>query len=163
MERITIATGWVPGVIGRITELHGAYYARHWGFGSFFEAKVAAGLAEFVQRLDPQRDGLWTASSADRIEGAVAIDGIKADTEGAHLRWFIVSEALQGRGVGGRLLAAALDFCRQKGYRRVYLWTFRGLDCARHLYEKNGFQLLTQFTGTQWGKAVEEQRFELGL
>jgi hypothetical protein len=30
----------VAGAIGRVTELHAAYYAREWGFGVFFEAKV---------------------------------------------------------------------------------------------------------------------------
>jgi nucleoid-associated protein YejK len=30
-----------PAIIGRVTELHGVYYAKQWQFGPFFEAKVA--------------------------------------------------------------------------------------------------------------------------
>jgi len=163
MEEASITSGYIPGAIGRIAELHGTYYARHWGFGAFFEAKVAAGLAEFIQRRNESRDGFWTAGPGDRIEAGIAIDGIRADTDGAHLRWFIVSEALHGRGIGSRLLDAALAFCRERAYRRVYLWTFEGLDGARHLYEKRGFTLVDQFRGTQWGPPVNEQRFELTL
>jgi len=45
----------------------------------------------------------------------------------------------------------------------VYLWTFKGLNAAKHLYEKNGFKLVKQFKGMQWGTEVNEQRFELSL
>ena len=163
MDRLEIRNGYVPGCIGRIAELHGSYYAKHWAFDLFFEAKVATGLSEFLQRYDRDRDGFWTAALNERIEGSVAIDGVHADGEGAHLRWFIVSEQLQGRGAGSLLIDRALHFCTQKNYRRVYLWTFEGLDSARHLYEKAGFKLIEQFSGTRWGPAVNEQRFELNL
>ena len=36
--------GYRPGANGRVTEFHGRYYHRHWGFGLYFESKVAAGL-----------------------------------------------------------------------------------------------------------------------
>ncbi len=157
----TILPGYIPGCIGRIAELHGAYYHAHWNFGLYFEAKVATELSAFLQRRDDSRDGLWNAVRNGRIEGAVAIDGIHAATEGAHLRWFIVSETLRGRGAGRRLLETAMAFCTQKKYDRVFLWTFEGLDAARHLYESLGFKLIHQQGGTQWGTAVTEQRFEL--
>ena len=163
MDQMMISSGYVPGAIGRIAEMHGRYYAKHWRFDLFFEAKVATGLSEFLQRFDPDGDGFWTAAIENRIEGSIAIDGVTADSEGAHLRWFIISERLQGRGAGSLLIDKALHFCQRMAYRRVYLWTFDGLDAARHLYEKAGFKLVEQFSGTQWGPAVEEQRFELEL
>jgi GNAT superfamily N-acetyltransferase len=163
MTDIEISRGYAPGAIGRVVEMHGDYYARRWGFGIFFEAKAAKMLAEFLSRYDEKRDGFWTASRAGRVEGSIAIDGLRADTAGAHLRWFIVSEDLHGRGVGSALLSNAVDFCRSSGYRKVYLWTFEGLLSARRLYEKTGFRLVEQCPGTQWGKEVHEQRFELQL
>ncbi len=160
--RYTITAGYIPGSIGRIAELHGTYYHAHWNFGLFFEAKVATELSAFLKRYDENRDGLWTALMNGRVEGAVVIDGVHAHTEGAHLRWFIVSAALRGQGAGRRLLETALAFCRQKQYDRVFLWTFKGLDAARHLYESLGFKLTHEQKGAQWGTAVSEQRFERG-
>jgi len=52
-----------------------------------------------------------------------------------------------------------MAFCREAGHRRVYLWTFEGLDPARHLYESMGFQLVEEIAATQWGPEVAEQRF----
>jgi N-acetylglutamate synthase-like GNAT family acetyltransferase len=163
MLEIAIEKGYTPGAIGRVAELHGTYYAEHWGFGCYFEGKVATAMAEFFVRYDEERDGFWTVSVDGRVEGSIAIDGIYAKNEGAHLRWFIMSDILRGQGMGNRLMDTVIDFCREKGYEKVYLWTFDGLDAARHLYEKAGFELVEQFTGTQWGTAVEEQRFELML
>ena len=157
----TIAAGYIPGSIGRIAELHGTYYHAHWDFGLFFEAKVATELSRFLQCYEADRDGFWTVVKTNRVEGAVVIDGRQAATEGAHLRWFIVSDTLRGQGAGRQLLETAIAFCRQKQYGRVYLWTFEGLAAARHLYESLGFKLVHQQEGTQWGTAVSEQRFEL--
>ncbi len=163
MEDVKIAKGYNPGLIGRIAELHGIYYHKHWGFGLFFEAKVATELIELLGRYDDRRDGLWTASAKGRVEGSITIDGLKAEGEGAHLRWFIVSDSFQGRGVGRKLIDAATDFCRKNGYKRAYLWTFEGLNAARHLYETTGFRLIEEHRGTQWGKEVNEQRFLLQI
>ncbi len=161
MVTFAIKTGYVPGCIGRVTELHGLYYAKHWNFGAYFEGKVAIELADLMNRYDPTRDGLWTAWDGDVMVGSIAIDGQDADGEGARLRWFIIDERYQGQGLGRRLLDAALGFCRACGFRRVYLTTFAGLDTARALYERNGFRLREQEAGSHWGTGTVEQKFEL--
>jgi GNAT superfamily N-acetyltransferase len=158
---VEILRGYVPGSIGRVAELHGVYYSKHWSFQAFFEAKVASGLAEFINRYDENQDGFWVAVLDSRVEGAIAIDGKNVEQEGVHLRWFIVSDVLRGQGVGRKLLMLAVDFCRDKGYRKIYLWTFEGLDSARHLYEAMGFRLVEHYRGNQWGVEVNEQKFEL--
>lgn len=163
MPEFEVVSGYIPGSLGRVASLHGTYYHDHWGFGLFFEAKVATELAAFFSAFEPGRDGFWTVSADDGVEGAIAIDGSRGTTQGAHLRWFIVSDAIRGRGAGHALLAAAVRFCRECGYPRAYLWTFGGLDAARHLYEGEGFVLADERPGSQWGTEVLEQRFECEL
>ena len=158
---LKIETGYIPGSIGRISELHGTYYYDHWGFGLYFEAKVAIELSEFLQRYDQSSGEIWIATLNGRVEGSAVIDGIHAENEGAHLRWFIISDALRGKGVGRKLITKAIDFCKDKDYKKTYLWTFEGLNAARHLYENAGFKLIKQQSGVQWGTAVNEQYFEL--
>ncbi len=160
MPDFEIVSGYSPGALGQIVSLHGSYYHEHWGFDSFFEAKVATELGSFVQDYDSARDGLWLAKTGDRVEGSVVIDGSKASTDGAHLRWFIVADALRGKGAGKRLIRTAMDFCKEQGYPKVYLYTFAGLDAARRLYEREGFELIDENRGSQWGTEVLEQRFE---
>ncbi|MDQ1238980.1 MAG: hypothetical protein QG577_1165 [Thermodesulfobacteriota bacterium] len=159
---VTIHKGYLPGAIGKIVELHAHYYSELVGFGLPFESKVARELSDFCERYAENRDGLWIALQDGRIEGSIAIDGSHAERDGAHLRWFIASDDVRGKGVGTSLLSSAMEFCKLRHYSRVYLWTFEGLGAARHLYEKFGFRLAFQQPGTQWGTEVTEQRFELG-
>ena len=155
-----IKAGYIPGAVGRVVEMHGRYYHHHWGFGFYFEAKVATELVAFFNGYKGQRDGFWTVHGDGQIQGSIAIDGADAEKDGAHLRWFIVSDEFRGRGLGIQLLAKALDFCSDCHYERVYLWTFEGLEAARHLYEGAGFTLVTEQPGNRWGKTVTEQLFE---
>ena len=52
-----------------------------------------------------------------------------------------------------------MDFCRERLYKQVFLWTFEGLDSAGYLYEKSGFKLVYEQQGSQWGTPVTEQKY----
>jgi GNAT superfamily N-acetyltransferase len=158
-----IRQGYIPGVVGRVTAAHAVYYHRNWGFDVSFETQVATELSAFVVALDPNRDGLWSACCNDRVAGFIAIDGREAGSEGARLRWFLVLPEFQGAGIGSRLARTAVEFCRQRGYPRVFLWTFQGLTAARRIYEGCGFGLCEEHDVAQWGQRIREQKFVLNL
>lgn len=152
-----IVQGYVPGCIGDIASLHGRFYAQHWGFGVFFERRVAQELADFAQSLPDSNKALWLCVENGRCLASLAIDG-NPDTRVAHLRWFIVDDSLRGTGVGRKLMSQAMRFVDAR-FDETYLNTFKGLDAARHLYESFGFVLTQEEEGTQWGSAVTEQQF----
>ncbi|WP_143589560.1 bifunctional helix-turn-helix transcriptional regulator/GNAT family N-acetyltransferase [Thalassospira mesophila] len=155
-----IMPGYQPGIIGRVVEMHAHYYANISGFGAFFESKVASGMAEFAGRLDHRVNQIWAATDGGgHVVGSIAIDGEDLGDNSAHLRWFIVGDGQRGSGVGRALLRQALSFCDACGFAKTRLWTFKGLDAARKLYEANGFILENEQTGQQWGTEVTEQTF----
>ena len=156
---IKVVEGFQPGAIGRIAEMHGRYYARQWNFPPVFEAKVAGGLAEFVPRLGKPVNQMWLAIRDGAIVGSAVIDGEDLGEGKAHLRWVIVDEHLKGAGTGRRLVTEAVEFCDTHGFAEIHLWTFRGLDAARRLYESVRFVLAEEWTGSQWGINLPEQRF----
>ncbi|MBS7695792.1 MAG: MarR family transcriptional regulator [Chelatococcus sp.] len=160
VSSMEIVSGYRPGLIARLTQMHALYYSRVAGFGQRFESVVATGVAEFCNRLDSPRNAIWTVTQGGEIIGSVAIDGEDLGADIAHLRWFIVDDTVRNSGVGRRLLATALAFADEKGFSATHLWTFSGLAAARHLYEKHGFVCAEEWTGTQWGHEVLEQRFE---
>lgn len=160
---VALCSGYRPGLIARVTEMHALFYAREAGFGQRFESVVAGGLAEFCGRLDtqdPSPNAVWTAEVDGRIAGSVAIDGEDLGPGTAHLRWFIVDDGVRGGGVGRQLLAAALAFVDARpAFDETHLWTFSGLHAARRLYEAHGFTCVEERPGSQWGREVLEQRF----
>jgi GNAT superfamily N-acetyltransferase len=164
MEKIEIVD-YTPGALGRVIELHGRYYAQHWGLGLYFETRVAAELAELMSRFNPATDGAWFVQDYDTIVGSIFIDGRDAEGKGARLRWFIVHPNYHKLGFGHQLMDTAIGFCQERKFKRVYLTTFKGLDAAHHLYEKFGFRLCHEENGRELtgNDALIEQVFELRL
>lgn len=164
---VALRHGWAPGLVGEVVRAHAVFYAREWCFGPFFEAKVAREMGAFLHRYDPARDRLFRAEAeGGRFLGSLTIDGSDPDgaaAGAAHLRWFIVSDEARGKGVGGALMRAGLQFLAEAGFRSCYLTTFAGLHSARRLYEEAGFVLAGESPAENWGSRVSEQRFTLDL
>lgn len=156
--------GWRPGAIAQALALHMAYYAPAWGFGRQFESKLAFEMGEFHGRFDAARDLFLGAYAADgALLATIAIDGVDAAGEGAHLRWFVAAARARGRGIGGALMDRADAFMAARGYHRAYLTTFAGLDAARALYDRHGYVLVAEEKADPWSGTVGLQRFERRL
>jgi GNAT superfamily N-acetyltransferase len=150
-----------PGALGEVVALHGRWYAQHWNFGAYFEALVARDLGGFLVDFDAARDGFWTEpDESGAVAGSISIVGPRAPAGPARLRWFIVDERMQGRGLGRKLMRSAMQFCREVGHRQVTLTTFAGLDAARALYEAHGFRLTDERVDSTWGVPLTEQRYD---
>jgi GNAT superfamily N-acetyltransferase len=149
-----------PGAIASMVALQAAWYARHWHFGLPFEAMVATEAGEYAGALPHPDCRSWTARLHGGVVGGITIDG-RARPE-ARLRWFFVAEPARG-GLGTRLLRDALAFCRARRFGSVWLTTFSGLETARRLYDRAGFELEHEALDRTWGVAVREQRLRLRL
>jgi GNAT superfamily N-acetyltransferase len=148
---VTYVEGFEPGYLGRITQMHGEYYAKAWGAGPEFEAQTAHEIAEFCEHYNPGQDLLLTAHLAGELVGSIAILGTQSEYPGqARLRWFLLEETVQGQGIGSHLLERALAFCRTQGFPSVYLWTVEGLPGSLHLYKKAGFQVVERFVDSRY-------------
>jgi GNAT superfamily N-acetyltransferase len=156
-----IRTNLKPGDIGYVIYLHGILYAEEYGLDRTFEGDVAARMGEFARAFDDRRDFFAVAENEGRIVGSVAINGHEDQT--AQLRWFLLHPSARGAGVGKKLLNEALNFCRERGFRSVNLWTISELKTAAHLYRSAGFQLIEENTIEIWGGVRTEQRYELTL
>ena len=150
-----------PGDVGYLIYLHGILYAKEYGFDHTFEAYVAAPLAEFVQSSDQERQRLWIAEIDGNIIGTIAIVG--ASEREAQLRWLIVHPDSRGLGMGRALVEKAVDFCRDRGYKSIILWTVSALTAAKYLYESAGFVKTEEETHELWGTIVTEERYDLYL
>lgn len=105
-------------------------------------ADRVAGLAE---RLSNQSREYWAtvAEIRDEVVGFTVLGQprYEADAKTAEL-WALYVNPLQWRkGIGGRLLAYALNAAYLNSYRQVELWCLKGNEAAQKAYEKAGFTL----------------------
>jgi GNAT superfamily N-acetyltransferase len=150
-----------PGDIGYIIYLHGTLYAREYALDRTFEGDVAIKMGEFLKTYDPRKDYFAAAEIDDHIVGSIFINGLSDEV--AQLRWFLIHPDARGRGLGHQLINNALEFCRQRGFKKICLWTISELKAAAHLYRQAGFICTREETHEIWGATRTEQEYELNL
>ena len=158
-QTVAINRGYTPTIIGRTVEMLHGYMNQHFNFGVKFESRIISDMVEFISRIDSPRNEIWHARLGDQIVGSISIDGEDLGNGLAHLRWFTVSDEARGSGVGKKLLTKAINYCDEKAYSEIHLWTVKGLDAARKLYLQHGFVLAEEYKGDQWGSEVTEHKY----
>jgi GNAT superfamily N-acetyltransferase len=88
---------------------------------------------------DPDREAVWIARCGDEPLGSVFC--VRKDQRTAQLRLLLVEPRARRLGVGSDLVTACVGFARDRGYRRLVLWTNDVLVDARRVYERAGFRL----------------------
>lgn len=79
------------------------------------------------------------------------------------MRLLLVEPKARGLGLGTRLTDECIQFARQAGYRKIVLWTVRGLTAARRIYERAGFQLIGEEPTRSFGHDLVSETWELRL
>lgn len=144
-----------------IAHQHGALYARDEGFDDTFEPLVASIVQEFIAAHDPARECGWIAERNGERLGCIFCVRLTEDI--AKLRLFLVLPECRGTGLGHRLLQACMGFARERGYRRMQLWTHESHRAACALYRKTGWQLVRSEPVHSFGRDLIEQSWEIGL
>jgi len=147
--------------MGEVVRLHGALYAREFGYDISFEALVAEIVARFVRRFDPARERCWIAELDGAVVGSVFL--VRQSPRIAKLRLLIVDPQARGLGLGRRLVRACLRFARRTGYAKLVLWTQSHLDAARRIYETEGFRRVRREPHRSFGKDLVAETWELEL
>jgi GNAT superfamily N-acetyltransferase len=151
----------VPGDIGWIIHRQARLYAQEYGWDWTFEALLADIAGRFIRDFQPGRERCWVAERGGAIVGSVFV--VRQDDETAKLRLLYVEPSARGLGIGRRLVDAALRFAEAGGYRRMVLWTNDVLVAARHIYEAEGFRLVSQDPHRSFGKDLVGQEWARAL
>ncbi|MFD7499304.1 GNAT family N-acetyltransferase [Streptomyces sp. NPDC059832] len=154
-----------PGDLGWVVMAHGEFYDREFGWDTSFEALVARIVADYAEEKARGPQAAWI----------VEVDGVRAgcvfcvrkDDRTAKLRLLLVDPKARGLGLGARLVEECLTFAREAGYEAITLWTNDVLGSARRIYQKQGFELVTEehhhsfghdLVGQTWRRRLQRGR-----
>lgn len=154
-----IIRDYQPGDVGYIAHRHGVLYAQEYELDQVFEKYVLQSLVMYLENQSACK--LFVAECCGTIIGFIGV--VEVSKTIAQLRWFLIEPEFRGVGLGRKLLSTALEYCKQKNYNHVFLWTFKGLDTACHLYEGFGFNLTEEKENNTWKSKLIEQRWDAAL
>lgn len=155
-----------PGDLGWMVERHGAIYAEEYGWRGPFEGMCAGIVSDFVKTFDPKLEKCWIADVDGVRAGCVMLvkDDPKAKkADVARLRLLLLEKHARGLGLGRMLVDACVRFARERGYRRLTLWTHKELTAARAIYAKLGFRKIGEESHDDWGGKATSEFWDLDL
>jgi DNA-binding MarR family transcriptional regulator/GNAT superfamily N-acetyltransferase len=150
-----------PGDIGWVVARHGALYAQEYSWDISFEALVAEIAAGFLRNFDATREACWIAEINSVPVGSVFL--VRASDDIAKLRLLLVEPSSRGYGIGRALVEQCIGFARERGYRKITLWTQSILTGARTIYQRAGFQHIGTETHRSFGVELIGETWELTL
>ena len=149
------------GDMGWIIRRQGMLYAEEYGWDGQFEALVAEIAARFIRKFKPEYERCWIAERDGEIIGSVFL--VRQSKYVAKLRLLYVEPEARGSGLGRRLTRECIQFAKQKGYRKLNLWTNEILVAARAIYVAEGFELVSEERHRSFGHDLVGQYWALKL
>jgi GNAT superfamily N-acetyltransferase len=109
--------------------------------------------------IEPERNQMWAAFSPEgAVIGTIAIceyndrievlKGRYPRPTTAEIGRCYIDKALRRQGLGARLLETAEAFCREQGYRTIYLHTHHFLPGGFNFWRKQGFRIVLDEGGS---------------
>lgn len=149
------------GDAGWIIHRHGALIAGEQGWDLRFEALAAQILADFIRHYDAENERSWIAERDGQILGSLFL--VRDSTNTARLRLLYIEKAARGMGLATKLIEKSIRFARDKGYRKLCLFTTSENLAARRIYERLGFVLVKEEPFTMFGEGLQGETWEMGL
>ncbi|MFB6418890.1 MULTISPECIES: bifunctional helix-turn-helix transcriptional regulator/GNAT family N-acetyltransferase [Bradyrhizobium] len=149
------------GDMGWVISRQAAAYAADYNWDISYEALVAEICAQFIRNYDAAREHCWIAEVGGEPVGSVFL--VKATDEIAKLRLLQVEKKARGLGVGRALVDQCIQGARERGYRRMTLWTQSILAAARGIYQSAGFELVATEPHHSFGQDLIGETWEMDL
>jgi DNA-binding MarR family transcriptional regulator/GNAT superfamily N-acetyltransferase len=149
------------GDMGWLISRQAIAYAEEYGWDISYEALVAEICAQFIKNYDASREHCWIAEVDGEPVGSVFL--VKATDELAKLRLLLVEKKARGLGVGRALVEQCIRSAREKGYKKMTLWTQSTLLAARGIYQSAGFRRVAEEKHHSFGVDLVGETWEMDL
>ena len=144
-----------------IIDSHYKIYNKEYNYDLSFKEYVSNSVNQYIKKANNSLENIWILDIDGCPKGSISIKSVSEDV--AQLGLFLVDPSLRGTGLGKQLVQTAVDFCKERNYKKVVLWTNRELIAARRIYENKGFRLIETRNQILSNKELIEEQWELSL
>ena len=149
------------GDLGWMIHRQGLIYNQQFGWNGEFEVLIAGIYRDYEAAPASPPKHLWVAEQNGAIVGSIFVMPSEGIEGSAQLRMLYVEPSARGRGIGTALVAQAVNFARDRGYRRMRLWTHEEQVSARRVYAAAGFAIVETIPEHNFGKEMVGEIWEM--
>ena len=99
----------------------------------------------------------WCAYDGELLVGTVATRIIDEVSQVVELKRLYVLPKRKGEGIGGMLFETALQYVKEKGFKKVYADTRNDRSASKHLMQKHGFREVPQYNDNEFAELFFER------
>jgi len=98
----------------------------------------------------------WCLYDAGELVGTAAIRTINTEKRTAEMKRLYVLPARQGKGFGGMLFEAALNYAKASDFKKLCADTRRDRGASQHLMKKHGFMEIAKYNDNEFAELFFE-------
>ena len=101
----------------------------------------------------------WCLYDENKLIGTVAVRTIDFENKTAEMKRLYILSNYQGKGYGDLLFKTALNYVKDKGYKKICADTQKSRNASQHLMKKYGFRETEKYNNNDFAELF----FELDL
>ncbi len=105
---------------------------------AYFDSQLDS-LSDYYNEKPQQRCYFVVLNEKDEVVGGAGVAEFDGIDRCAELQKLYFDGSIKGKGYSEKLFMILADWCKDKGYKKMYLETHTNLSNAIHLYQKLGF------------------------
>jgi N-acetylglutamate synthase-like GNAT family acetyltransferase len=145
-----------------VIDAHWRIYSTEYNFDNSFIEFFTEPIKSYFKSYKSEKGDLWILEVDNQPKGCIAI--VKSDDDDkAQLRWLLLEPEARNSGYGKKLVEQTIQFCKEKKYKKIFLWTNNSLETARAIYSKHGFQIVKSRPRIISNNETIEEKWELIL
>lgn len=144
-----------------VIDAHWRIYSDEYHYDESFIGFFTDAIKTHFQDLDISSNQMWVLEEATKLKGCIAI--VKSVEGVAQLRWLLLEPDVRSKGFGRELVKTAIDYCKDVGINKVFLWTNNSLVSARAIYNNYGFRIVKTRTRLLSSQELIEEKWELNI
>lgn len=100
---------------------------------------------EIIERFDKGHEIFFGFKKDDNLIGYVSLKPFFPGYNHCEIYWLAVDAENQGKGIGSTLVAFIESYAKEKGFRKIFLYTGKNMTRTRSFYERLGYEFVNEF------------------
>lgn len=119
------------------------FESEHQNSSNIFNKKQM--MSEIQKRFHKKQEIFFGYKRGKELLGYVTLKPFFPGHKHCEVYWLAVKKKTQGQGIGTKLIYFIENYAKNKGFRKICLYTGENMQLAQKFYKKKGYKIINKF------------------